>query len=117
MLPKQKRISRKLFIHLLDQSEKPLFANSVHFTLRSTSSPTNKAHVAVSVSKKVSKKAVVRNKVRRRTYTASSSFLNSLKPVLILFVAKPGAENIKGGELKNEIKSLLSKANLIVSEV
>jgi ribonuclease P protein component len=114
MLPKQKRISRKLFTSLLDQSEKPKYANSLHFTLRAVSSPTNKAHVAVSVSKKVSKKAVVRNKIRRRAYVAASFFIKELKPALILLVAKPGSENIKGEDLKAEIKELLLKADLIV---
>ncbi|MDP3874992.1 MAG: ribonuclease P protein component [bacterium] len=102
MLPKNRRIPRKLFISLLESGK---HFNSKHFSLRVTSS--DKVRVAVSVSKKISKKAVVRNKVRRRAYSAVRSLIPNLTNNLFLLVAKPGAEKIKGKELENELKSLV----------
>jgi ribonuclease P protein component len=60
--------------------------------------------LGVSVSKKVSKQAVSRNRVRRRVYNIVKEL--SLKPSLYLFAAKPGAEKASVTALKEELKSL-----------
>jgi ribonuclease P protein component len=119
MLPKQSRIPRKLFTHLIGQNQpgRANYYNSKHFTLRFAPSPTTKPHVAVSVSKKISKKAVTRNTIRRRVYSAISGMLPRLKGELMLFVARPGSDVLKGEDLKLELEELLLKSGLIVSEV
>ena len=67
------------------------------------------ARLAVSVSKKVSKSAVVRNTVRRRTYAAARTLLPSLGKKLFLVIAKPGVEMVKGEALLSELAGLLKK--------
>lgn len=67
------------------------------------------AKVAVSVSKKVSKRAVVRNKIRRRAYSAIRELIPNFSDNLFLLVAKPGAEKVQGEKLKNELAELFKK--------
>jgi len=76
-----------------------------HFYLTVKPSPTVKA--IISVSKKVSKKAVIRNRIRRRVRPIVREFIYSLKPATYFIVAKPGAEEIKGQELKDELFRLI----------
>jgi ribonuclease P protein component len=95
MLPKRERIPRSQFAGLLQSRA---YKNSAHFTLRTAPSPSG-ARFAVSVSKKVSKSAVVRNRVRRRAYTA----LPKAGQGLYLLIAKPGVERVKGEELREEL--------------
>jgi ribonuclease P protein component len=76
-----------------------------HFYLRLTKADTVK--VIISVSKKVSKKAVIRNRIKRRVRAAMQKFHQTLKPAQYLIIAKIGAENVKGEELKKELLRLI----------
>jgi len=107
MLSKNKRIPRKLFKPLLESRK---YFNSEHFSLRVA--PSEEVRVAVSVSKKISKKAVVRNKVRRRVYSAMRDIIFSLHAGLYLVVAKHGSEKTGGRELENELKALVVNCRL-----
>jgi ribonuclease P protein component len=69
--------------------------------------PSAKVKVVISVSKKISKKAVIRNRIRRRVRPITREFISSLSPATYFIVAKPGAEKIKGKELENELRSLV----------
>jgi ribonuclease P protein component len=104
MLSQRQRIPRKLFAEILTSRR---FFHSLHFSLRLGLSNEKQARVAVSVSKKVSKSAVVRNTVRRRAYSVVSPLLASLPTGLYLIMAKVGAEKIKGEALQKEISALL----------
>jgi ribonuclease P protein component len=108
MLPKNSRISRKEFPNLLTSK---VFFHSLHFSLRVANS--TKPQIAVSVSKKIAKKANIRNSIRRRTYSVLHKILKKIKPSMILFVAKSEADEIKGEKLESEIESLLYKAGLV----
>jgi ribonuclease P protein component len=110
MIPKKFRIERKEFPALLSSRN---FFHSDYFILRTSSSFDNKPHVGVSVSKKISKKAVVRNTIRRRVYAVVFLELSRLKSNLILVVAKPGADKIKGETLKKEINNLFIKGKCL----
>ena len=81
-----------------------------HFYLRVT--PADRVKVVISVSKKISKKAVIRNRIRRRVRPIAREFVSKLKPATYFIIAKPGAEKIKGEELKNELKSLVVSCRL-----
>ncbi len=108
MLPKKSRIPREIFSELLVNSK---YTNSPPLSLRYIlGSEFSHARIGVSVSKKVSKSAVVRNTVRRRVYSSIQNFIKELPKGMFLFVAKPGIEKIKGEKLKEEIKRLLEKA-------
>ncbi|OHA91584.1 MAG: ribonuclease P protein component [Candidatus Zambryskibacteria bacterium RIFCSPHIGHO2_01_FULL_49_18] len=78
----------------------------LHFSVRFVKDEKNK--IIISVSKKISKKAVIRNTIKRRV----RAVLRDLKPVSCLIIAKPGAENIKGKELESELKSLVVSRRL-----
>jgi len=91
--------------------------NSPLFSLRFSGQPLfGEPRVAVSVSKKVLKSAVARNGVRRRVYAALRSYIPELSPRAFLFVAKSGAEKLKGDRLKLEIKKLLEESKAFVSK-
>ena len=102
MLPQKARIPRKLFGEILDSRR---YLNSDLFTLKIA--PSEHVRVAVSVSKKVSKRAVVRNKIRRRVYVSVRDILSDIKPGLYLIVVRPGAEKVKKEELKSDLVKLI----------
>ena len=70
-------------------------------------SPSDKVLVIISVSKKVSKSAVVRNTVKRRIRPLVKNL--SLKPGKYLLVAKPGIESLKGETLKAELIKIMRR--------
>jgi ribonuclease P protein component len=83
---------------------------ATHFSLRISPSPSLK--VVISVSKKVSKLAVTRNLVKRRVRAVLRPLLSSLKPASYLFIARSGAETIKGKALEQEFSKLLAPSSL-----
>jgi ribonuclease P protein component len=69
--------------------------------------PADKAKVIISVSKKVSKKAVERNLIKRRIRPIIREFLPKLKPGEYFIIANQGAEKVKGKELRKELEVLV----------
>ncbi|MEX2010475.1 MAG: ribonuclease P protein component [Parcubacteria group bacterium] len=104
MIPKDKRLTRDLFKQL---SLERRGLHSPHFVLKEIL-PKGYARMGVSVSKKVSKKAVIRNRTRRRVYAELRALLPFSKTILI--IAKPGAERLKGNVLKTELAELIKKS-------
>lgn len=104
MLPRKKRIPRELFRAILKSGRR---FDSKFFSLLIT--PSETARVAVSVSKKVSKKTVVRNKIRRRTYAAVRDLIPALPNKLFLLIAKRNTDKLKGKDLQRELAELLMK--------
>ncbi len=110
MLSKVERISRETMKSLLTSRK---YAHSAYFSLRMAAGEgvraavSNRPRFAVSVSKKVSRKAVIRNRTRRRAYAALKTLQSSIDPGLYLIIAKPGAENLKGEALVSELKGLM----------
>lgn len=104
MLNSKNRLPRKDFSLILRAKN---FFNSPHFSIRA-SLDTHSPKVAVSVSKKVSKSAVVRNTIRRRAYSAIRPLLNEMSGAY-LFQAKKGAEDLRGEKLSRELVSLLKQ--------
>lgn len=109
MISRERRIPRELWKPILEGSKgRPGYFNTTYFTLRISPSDDERVRVAVSVSKKVSKKAVVRNRVRRRAYAVLGRLIPSMKKNLYMLSAKPGAEGLKGEALEEEVKKLLA---------
>ncbi len=106
MLPKKLRIKRELYKELLSGSR---FVHSTHFSLRFKGIKSGNSLVGVSVSKKVAKSAVARNTTRRRVYSAVALQIKNQQGYLLLFVAKKGAETLRGEKLETEIKQLFSE--------
>jgi len=89
--------------------------NSPVFSLRfSDETAFDRPHIAVSVSKKISKSAVVRNRVRRRIYSILYPLLSKLSPRAYLFVVKSGVEKLKADALKSEIEKILRESKAFV---
>jgi len=70
-------------------------------------SPSDETKLIISVSKKVAKKAVVRNKIKRRVRAAFRGVSSNLKTGTYMFIARTGSEKIKGKELKEELSRLI----------
>jgi len=101
MLPKKKRLTRALFKPLLAASGQ---VHSTHFWLKAA--PAEALRLGVSVSKKVAKSAVARNRIRRRVYAELSHLDSLVRPAHYLVVAKAGAEKIGGAGLLKELEGL-----------
>lgn len=115
MLPKTRRIERKQFNQILGQGKR---YHSKSFTLYLSKIEEgelkNPTRVAFSVSKKVCKTAVMRNRLRRRGYSAVSRLITVLKPgYLLFFVYKKGFE-VEYSAVEKEIKALLSQSLVII---
>ena len=66
------------------------------------------------VSIKVSKKAVVRNRVKRIMRHAIHENLEKIKSGLdIVFFTRPGIEKLDGIEIRQQVMQLLTKLNLL----
>ena len=67
-------------------------------------SPSEEPEIIISVSKKVAKKAVTRNLIKRRVRAVLRKIKE--KPKSFMLIAKPGAEEVKGEVLEAELKNL-----------
>ena len=111
MLPRSQRISTQLFKEII---QKGVAFHATFFVARIQK--TGKAsNFGVSVPKKVAKTAVLRNKIRRRVYSAirniSKKGLNSHQNVI--FVVKLGIEKLNQIELQQEIEKIFVKTGLL----
>ncbi|MDD5050589.1 MAG: ribonuclease P protein component [Candidatus Pacebacteria bacterium] len=112
MLTRKQRISRVIFADVL---KKGAWYHSPHLTLRVLAlSSQLKSRFAVSVSKKVARKAVTRNLLKRRLFSVLQSVLEETRPDSngIFFFKKGGAE-ISFKVLKGECLFLLKKSGIL----
>lgn len=99
MLSKQKRIPRTLFPHVANGG-----AFHTHlFTVRWKKSSQDGGRFSVVVSKKVAKTAVLRNKLRRRFYSALQNF--PVKEVQGVIFVKKEATQASTADIVREIKA------------
>jgi ribonuclease P protein component len=90
--------------------------SSPHLVLRAMpiSGETGASKIGISVSKKVSKKATVRNRLKRQIRAAIRPLLPYLPPGWQLIVAvRPQAAECKSEHFLRELKQLLSKAEIL----
>lgn len=113
MLPKRQRIKKVAFGEILTRSA---FGASPLFSIRFVKSEDGavKSTFAVVVSKKVLKAAADRNKIKRRCYHVLRELAPKIKnPYKIVFFVKKGVDKLSFVELMENIKTILSKNNLI----
>ena len=79
-----------------------------YFSLRIT--PSESKEIIISISKKVSKNATVRNGIRRRMRPIIRELSATFKKATYLFVVKPGAEALRGEVLRDQLAQLLKKS-------
>jgi len=108
MFPKNSRIPRKMFPLLSNGSQ--VHKNNL-FLLRFVSKSGSGNRFCFSISKKVAKSAVVRNRLRRAGYRALEKYLPQIKPnVLALFSFKMIPKNNE--EIIKNLESILNDSLL-----
>ncbi|PCI20468.1 ribonuclease P protein component [Candidatus Wolfebacteria bacterium] len=113
MRSKQNKISRQHFDELL-RSGRSLHSPHVKLVYILNASDVTHNKYSFIISKKVAKKAVQRNKLKRRGYYIISKNKAYIKAQSVLFLFfKKGALDITFKELEDEITDLLRKAKLL----
>lgn len=113
MLPKNRRIARKDFTYILANGRK-FNSPILLLNIAKIAKDSENSRFSFSVSKKVSKSAVVRNKLRRRGYSSIEKNIDKIKPAHFLFFNyKKGAEKLKYQEIEKEVVSLLEKSFML----
>jgi ribonuclease P protein component len=82
--------------------------------LRFNSGGTKNSRVGMIVSRKVSKKATVRNKIKRRLRAASRPYLSRLKKNIdMIFIALPGMEKKDSQSIQVTVEKIFKKTKLL----
>jgi ribonuclease P protein component len=113
MLPKTRRVSKVTFTEALAKSRS---YHGTYLTIRVNFTKiienTTESRFSVVIAKSVYKKAVDRNKLRRGIYNFLYP-IKTIKPATVLIFVKKEAKTILLKVIKEELKELLKKANLI----
>lgn len=113
MLPQSHRIPRKMF-PLLKNGAKA-YKNSL-FLLKTVDNNEKNSRFCFSVSKKVAKNAVIRNRLRRQGYDFIQKHLLEIKPnTIALFSFKKVPQKVT--ETNENIEKILKESKLIPLEV
>lgn len=111
MLPKKYRINKVLFKEIFKKGKTFSFEN---LFLRITSLSTSISLFTFVVSLKVSKKPVIRNKLKKRARHIIKKLLFQIKPGLgVIIFFKPGSEKLSFSELEKVLQEALKKARIL----
>ena len=114
MLPKENRLPGYLIPQTLKSGQR--FFSSL-FTLVVVQSPNKKIQLAIIVPKKINKKAVKRNKIKRRFREAIKASLNLIKPgTRAVFLVKEKAMVARFAAIKAEVKKALDQTGLVFNK-
>lgn len=116
MLPRIHRLTQNSDFDRLKKNSKLFHGTFVSLTFydRKDESPTRFGFV---ISKKISKKAVVRNKIKRILSLQIEQYLNNL--VLgydVAFLSKPAIVEAELDNIQKEVTSLLTKAGIVTNK-
>ena len=112
MLPKINRIRKKKDFETIFKNSKSLKTNLFIFKVRKNNLGVNRFGFVVS--QKVSKKANVRNKVKRRLSDAMKAKMQNIEiGTDIVIIALSGIEKKEFSEIKESINNTLTKSRLI----
>lgn len=112
MLPKKNRLTRKKDFDLVFKKGKSFKEDFL--ILRAVGSKTEDCRFGIVVSKKISKKATVRNRVKRKLRALTELKIKKIKKGTdIIFIALPGLERKEFSEVEKTINSLFKKSKLI----
>ncbi|MDD5098582.1 MAG: ribonuclease P protein component [Candidatus Pacebacteria bacterium] len=112
MLSQENRLKKKKEFEAVFKGGRIVRGNS--FFLKFLDNGTNRTKIGFVVSKKVSKKAVERNKVKRRLREATREKKDDIdKGLSIVIVALPVIKDLSFEEIKKETDVLFKKGGLI----
>ncbi len=112
MLPKSRKIRGRKIFGAIYQSGQKTFSHFITLFFAPGSGPSRFACV---VSLRVSKKAVLRNKLRRRAYSLVGKHLSDTKDGYnIILVFKSGAAELSYAQLSRNILDLFKKSGLML---
>ena len=113
MLPKKHRLVKKKDFKLAFEKGTSYFSPAVNLVV-SKNNDASYFLIGFIISNKVSKKAVVRNKIKRQMRAILRSFLSTLKGGgSLIFIAKKSLLDSNYHELERDIRTLLSKSKLV----
>jgi ribonuclease P protein component len=113
MLPKENRLKKKKdFEKVVKEKEK---FETENFLLKKRKNDLRVTRIGLVIRKKVAPKAVIRNKIKRKTKEClRQSFLKKIKRGYdLVFFVKKRIDKIKYKGLQEEIEEILKKGNLI----
>lgn len=114
MLPSSYRLRREFFEEIFKRGAVFYGKDLSLFILKSQEKGLKHSLFSFSASKKVSKIAVERNKLRRRGYSSIQYLLSRVKPgFFCVFVYKPSAKKASFNDLREQIESLLNKSKIL----
>ncbi|MDD4531726.1 MAG: ribonuclease P protein component [Candidatus Pacebacteria bacterium] len=112
MLPKENRLKKEKEFEAVFKGGRTIRGNNIF--LRYLANGTDKTKVGFVVSKKVSKLAVKRNRIKRRMREIVRLKKKDIKEGLsVIFVALPSSGDAGYEEIKRDIESLFNKGELI----
>jgi ribonuclease P protein component len=112
MLAKNRRIEKKFFSVQFKNSQTSRRFNSSHLLLSVAKNENQTSRFAFSVSKKICKLAVDRNRLRRQGYSIVGKYLENIPDGFLFFFSfKKGQYPVLFSDLEKEIKELLSIKN------
>ena len=115
MLSKQYRLKKKKDFD--EVIKKGKFFKENFLVLKKAKNNLRWTRVGFVVSQKVAKKAVIRNKIKRRLRETVGTNLSRIRPGYdIIFFSKKGIEEKEFLEIKKSIEKLLKKAKLLKVE-
>ncbi len=104
--------------HRLPIQEKKVFIYATHspiFTLKHGKNQLQESRFGVIISKRIDKRAVVRNKIKRMIMEYARTRLDRIKTSTdILFIIKPAIKEKKQEEIEKEIENAFLKAKLYI---
>ncbi len=113
MLPKEKRIKKRKDFEIIFKNSKSL-RNGL-FILKVAKNSLQTSRFGFIVNQKVSKKAVVRNKVRRRLVAVVKDIEKNIKPGIdLVFIALSGIEKKEFLEIKEAVKTALVRVGATI---
>ncbi len=112
MLSKQYRLTKNKDFERVAKIGQSVYTKELG--IKWTKSNLSHSRFGIVVSLKIAKKAVVRNKIKRRIRAILFGYLKTIKPRYdIMILTKPGVINLDFWQLKKKIETLLSRAQLI----
>lgn len=109
-----RRYGRYLTLRGLPQRTHNVDAPTRRETLQSPNQDKPPTRIGISISQKVSKKAVVRNRIKRLLRVALRQLLPQLSPGWLLVVGvRPGVEECDYAQFLRELEQLLAEAEVL----